>query len=225
MRFGVVVPAFNSEAWIEDTLTALSDSIQQAAECGSPLHDALDGRIFVVDDGSVDRTPICARRAATACAIPIDVEVLPSNAGQLAATRHGVATARRWGADWIATLDDDALVSKEFFTAILKARRPQWAGYIVWTSSSRWKRWTSSAIRGLTRPLAPVADASAARLFPVGLFDESDPSIDVALLRAATTSGRLPMTISRHPAASSRYSLRTSAAHLGVVVRSALAAT
>lgn len=88
----VVIPAYNAERWIDQTLVSVRGQ----------THRALD--IVVVDDGSTDATADVARRHAAAD--PRIRVVSQGNAGVAAARNHGTRVAR---SDWIAFVDADDL--------------------------------------------------------------------------------------------------------------------
>lgn len=82
----VVVPAFDEEARLGESLVRIADYLRQRE---------LDGEIVVVDDGSSDRTAAVARDALSGAVGR--VVSLPENRGKGAAVRRGIAEARgRW---------------------------------------------------------------------------------------------------------------------------------
>lgn len=88
----VVVPAFNAEATIDETLVSIRGQTWRALE------------IIVVDDGSTDRTSEIARRHAQED--PRVQVIRQVNAGVAAARNHGIALAR---GDFVAPVDADDL--------------------------------------------------------------------------------------------------------------------
>jgi glycosyltransferase involved in cell wall biosynthesis len=88
-RISVVIPAYNSEAFVAKTIATVQQQTVPVFE------------IIVVDDGSKDRTS----EVAAACGN--DVRVLrQANGGPAAARNHGIREAK---GDWIALLDADDL--------------------------------------------------------------------------------------------------------------------
>ena len=91
MKFSVVIPCYNAEHWIEQTLTSvLSQTL-------------LPKEVFVIDDGSQDHSVSLVKTISDRSSIPITL--LHSN-------RQGPAEARNLGidaatGDWIAFLDAD----------------------------------------------------------------------------------------------------------------------
>jgi glycosyltransferase involved in cell wall biosynthesis len=88
-RFSVVIPAFNCERYIRESLESV---LQQSYP---PLE------IIVVDDGSTDNTAGIVQRLMAGSAI---VYVRQHNQGPARARNHGVEVSR---GDWIAFLDAD----------------------------------------------------------------------------------------------------------------------
>jgi glycosyltransferase involved in cell wall biosynthesis len=90
----ILIPAFNSEAWIAD---AIKSAIAQTWPCKE---------IIVVDDGSTDRTLAVARRFASK---EIAV-VTQKNQGAAAARNHALSLSQ---GDYIQWLDADDLLSPD----------------------------------------------------------------------------------------------------------------
>jgi len=94
-RHLVVVPAFNEEATLADTLAGL-DRLPPGYE------------LLVVNDGSRDRTGEVAERAVRACRRPARVVHLPANCGIGAAVQTGFLFARdRGGYGYVIQCDAD----------------------------------------------------------------------------------------------------------------------
>lgn len=91
----VVVPAFNEEQRIVETIEALRESLSAALP-------ELVSRIYVVDDGSQDTTRELADRSGADKVIQHRV-----NLGLGAAVRSGMEAARRDGADIVVKFDAD----------------------------------------------------------------------------------------------------------------------
>ena len=221
MQLAVVVPAYNSEQWIRDTLGATVRSLHQAAASWSAALEELRWRVIVVDDASRDDT----RDAALELGRTDSVEVvsLASNRGNSAATRHGVGLARRWGAQWIATLDDDVLVGPAFFEDPGRrtgARAPSA------TCDGRRRRpgdeRGSAALRRARPPVHPVTSASAIRMFDADLFDPEDRSDRREPPGASLCARASPRPITQHPASVSRFTATSLVAHFRAIARSSL---
>lgn len=90
-RFSVIIPVYNGERFIGETIQSVLAQTYNAAE------------IIVVDDGSSDHTAAVVERHSDE--IPV-CYVRQQNKGPSAARNHGVSLAR---GDWIAFLDSDDL--------------------------------------------------------------------------------------------------------------------
>jgi glycosyltransferase involved in cell wall biosynthesis len=85
----VIIPAYNAEAFLEETLQSIHQQTVQPAE------------IIVIDDGSTDRTAEIVQQ------FPHDIRyVYQNNQGQEAAAEHGIRLAT---SDYVAFLDADDL--------------------------------------------------------------------------------------------------------------------
>ena len=106
VKFSVVVPAFNEEAYLEATL----DSLRIAAEALGSRTGA-EVETIVVDNNSRDRTASIAReRGATVVHEPVQVIARARNAG-----------ARRASGDVLVFVDADVIVPPEFLIRIHEA--------------------------------------------------------------------------------------------------------
>jgi glycosyltransferase involved in cell wall biosynthesis len=105
MRFSVVVPAYEEESRITDTVRRLRSALQPVADDGGL-------EIVVVDDGSTDRTGERARAAGAD-----QVVVQPQNRGKGAAVRAGVAVATGRA---IAFIDADLSYAPEQLLRLLE---------------------------------------------------------------------------------------------------------
>lgn len=95
MRVFVVVPAFQAESTLEETLGRIPDSDRPHLE-----------RILVVDDGSSDRTRQVALSIAQRDPL-VEVRSHPRNLGYGPAVRTGLRAARESGCDVAAVLHAD----------------------------------------------------------------------------------------------------------------------
>ena len=108
VKFSVVVPAFNEEAYLGATL----DSLRTAAEA---LRSRISAEVetSVVDNNSRDRTAAIAReKGATVVHEPVQVIARARNAG-----------ARRASGDVLVFVDADVIVPPEFLIRIHAAMR------------------------------------------------------------------------------------------------------
>ena len=91
MKFSVVIPCYNAEPWLEQTLESVLAQTYPATE------------IVIVDDGSTDRSVAIVERIAAGSSVPIQL---------LHGNRLGPAGARNLAieaaiGDWVAFLDAD----------------------------------------------------------------------------------------------------------------------
>ena len=82
-RVSLVVPAYNEESRLLETLRAAADALPRLA---------LEAEIIVVDDGSVDATSAVAK--AFSSTVPLRLLRLRENRGKGFAISHGIAAAR-----------------------------------------------------------------------------------------------------------------------------------
>ena len=105
-KVAIVIPVYNRR---EITLQGLR-SLAKVDETG------IDVRIFIVDDGSTDGTSDAIRKEFP------DV-VLIQGDGTLhyaAGTNRGIEAALDWGAEFVATMNDDAVFHDQFLLRLIK---------------------------------------------------------------------------------------------------------
>nr|WP_193787664.1 glycosyltransferase [Megalodesulfovibrio gigas] len=101
-----------------------------------PLAQALDAlarsdlgeaRVLLLDNGSADATPAVLEDYARRAPHPVDILTLPVNIGAPAARNWLLAQPGVAAAQWVAFLDDDAIVPPHWLWALLEtaARHPQ----------------------------------------------------------------------------------------------------
>ena len=95
----IVVPAFNEERSIGECVRALTAPSLRDTLSASGVNDVA---VYVVDDGSADRTDVLAKEAGAAKVIRHRV-----NRGLGAAVRSGLISARHDGADLVVKFDAD----------------------------------------------------------------------------------------------------------------------
>lgn len=112
MRVLAVIPAYNEEACIEDTVSMLRD------ECP-------DVDYLVVNDGSKDRTGrICESRG-------LDVVNLPINTGLASGFRTGMKYAYRHGYDAVVQFDADGQHLPEYIPSMARAMSEKGANIVI----------------------------------------------------------------------------------------------
>jgi glycosyltransferase involved in cell wall biosynthesis len=99
MKISVVIPVFNAEAWIEETLTSVREQIDDIGKENVEL--------LVVDDRSQDRSPDLARQFLANHGLAGRVITTEDNQGPSDARNLGWRSAT---AEWIQFLDADDLL-------------------------------------------------------------------------------------------------------------------
>ena len=223
MKISVVVPAFNEERFLPDTLRSIraASTAFDARGWGSEL--------IVCDNNSTDGTSELARAAGAA------VVFEPFN--QIARARNtGAAHA---SGDWLMFVDADSRPSRELFEdaaaaiasgrytaggSTVKLDTDRWIAILlvgVWNTLSRMCRWGAGSF--------VFCDAGAFREiggFSQALYAGEEIDFFGRLKRLARERGRAVVILRRHPLATSDrklrlYSLRE---HLAFVVRMAFSA-
>jgi len=105
----VIVPAFNEEGRVRETVQALRRVGEEMAKAGHVLS------VCVIDDGSTDNTAVLAREAGAERVLSHRV-----NQGLGAAVRSGLALARRDGADIVVKFDADLQHAPEDIPALVE---------------------------------------------------------------------------------------------------------
>ncbi len=86
----MVIPAFNEERRLPDTLARLAEYLHSRSEL-------LPAEVVVVDDGSTDQTAALVRGLPSTQELAVRLEALGSNRGKGAAVRRGLRVSRgRW---------------------------------------------------------------------------------------------------------------------------------
>ena len=102
----LVIPAYNEEANIRDTIEMWYPVVERANGGGR-------SRLLIIDDGSRDRTAEIVRECAESR--PYLLSVTQENAGHGAAVQNGYRYALKHGADYIFQTDSDGqTLSSEF---------------------------------------------------------------------------------------------------------------
>ena len=141
----ILIPAYNSEEWIADTIQSAIAQTWQRKE------------IIVVDDGSSDRTAEVARRFASKEVSVVSTE----NQGAAAARNHALQLSQ---GDYIQWLDADDLLAPDKIERQLAALREATAQRIL--LSSPWAYFSYRTQPCTLRPDFPVARPFSCRVAP-----------------------------------------------------------
>jgi glycosyltransferase involved in cell wall biosynthesis len=119
VRLSVVIPAYNEEAGIAETVRSATVAIRR-----SPFENA---EIVVADDGSTDGTAAAA--AAAEDGVPVRVETLPVNSGRFVARRFGLDAST---GDYVLFIDAGVTVNADGLAFV--GRRLESSGADVWNA-------------------------------------------------------------------------------------------
>lgn len=210
MKISIVVPAFNEERLLADSLAQIKSAAKVFASPG------WEWELIVCDNNSTDKTAEIARANGA------HVVFEPIN--QIARARNCGATAA--SGDWLIFVDADSHPSAELFADVVKTiqsgkclaggvtvrmdKHYFIAGLIVhfWNFVSRWKRWLAGAFI--------FCDAAAFRKlggFDNDLFVAEELELSERLKKLAKETGKRIVILHRHPLVTSArkmklYSLR-----------------
>lgn len=204
MKISIIVPAYNEEKLIADSLR----SIQAARSAFDRL--GWESEIIVCDNNSTDRTGEIAReQGATVVFEPMNQISRARNCGAAAAT-----------GDWFIFIDADSHPSAELFAdvahqiqrgkaigggaPVIFDRSFRYAGFFVfaWNTVSRFSRWAAGSFI--------YVDAKAFRQiggFTLNLYAAEEIDLSHRLKKLGREQGRKMVMLRRHP-------LRTSARKL-----------
>lgn len=136
-RFSVVVPLYNKQAYVGDTLASI------AAQSHPPLE------VIVVDDGSTDDSATVVRGAN----LPGLRLIAQANAGAGAARNRGIAEA---SGEWIAFVDADDLWLGDHLATLAGLVRAYPEADVVSAGYVRATRAAAPATVSVRRPCAPL---------------------------------------------------------------------
>lgn len=205
MLISVVIPVFNAEKWLDETLRSVSSQSYANLE------------IIVVDDGSKDKSIALAAQALAESTRPHTL-IRQTNRGAAAARNHGVEAAN---GDWIQFLDADDLLDKEKLAVQAERLATERAADVVYSDWCKlaWRGddWRESDQRKPIIQPDALADVLSDRNFlqlgcmlfrksmlsAVGGFDtEHEPIEDVGLcVKIAMAGGRFCKATSDRPLA------------------------
>lgn len=196
MKLSVVVPAFNEEKLIVDSLRAIKRAMEAFAERG------WETELIVCNNNSTDRTAdLAAAEGVKVVFEPINQISRARNAGAAAAT-----------GDWLIFVDADSFPGRELFadTAIaIESGRYLAGGATVrldegpfgarcfaagWSSLSRLMKWAAGSF------IFCRADAfRAVGGFSTELFASEEIDLSIKLKRLARTEGKRLVILNKHP--------------------------
>ena len=202
MKFSVVVPAFNEEKMLGESLRAI----------GAAMAVLADAELIVCDNNSTDRTAAIAREAGA--------RVVFEPVNQISRARN--AGARAASGEWLVFVDADSFPSPELFRDMQAAIGGGCLaggatvtfgdtgfmarlGVAAWNATSRLCRWAAgSFIFCETRAFREAGGFSEA------LYAAEEIELFQRLKRAASKARRRIVILDRHPLLSSDRRLRLS---------------
>mgnify|MGYP002623010627 FL=1 len=219
MNISVVVPAFNEEKLLSQTL----ERIQSALEAFHALGWGTE--IVVCDNNSTDRTAALAQEAGA--------KVVFEPINQISRARNRGAEAA--SGDWLIFVDADSHPSRELFAAVARsclaggstvrmdgAPLAARAVTALWNAISRAMRWCAGSFI--------FCEAKAFRQaggFSLELFASEEIDLSGKLKKLARQQGRRVVILRRHPLVTSARKLRLYSArtHLRLLLRTLLRPT
>ncbi len=201
MKVSVVVPAFNEERLLGDSLRAIRAAMK-AFE---------DAELIICDNNSTDRTAEIARAAGA--------RVVFEPVNQISRARN--AGAAQAGGDWIVFVDADSTPSRELFAEIAELiaggrclaggstigyENTHWSvrvGIALWNGASRLGRWAAGSL-----VFCEAAAFREAGGFSEQLYAGEELDLFRKLKRMARAKGREIVILHRHPLLTSDRKLR-----------------
>jgi glycosyltransferase involved in cell wall biosynthesis len=194
-RISIVVPAFNEEKLLPETLRAIREAAAAFTAAG------WEWELIVCDNNSTDRTAELARAAGA--------RVVFEPVNQIGRARNTGAAAA--GGDWLVFVDADSLPSRELFAELtrtiaddrtlaggapVRMDRFYWRMWFfggVWNTISRWLRWAAGSFL-----FCEAAAFRAVGGFSGELFASEEIDLSKRLKQHARERGRR-LTILRTP--------------------------
>jgi glycosyltransferase involved in cell wall biosynthesis len=220
VKISIIIPAFNEERLLGESLVQIKSAASAFATCGWPME------LIVCDNNSTDRTAEIARAAgATVVFEPVNQIGRARNAGAAAAT-----------GDWLIFVDADTHPSAELFAevadqivsgkclaggATIRLDEKIFSAMVI---THLWN-WTSRLGRMLAGSFIFVETAAFRQLegFSPELFAAEELDLTQRLKKLARTAGRKIVILHRHPILTSARKMRlyTPREMLGFFLRSA----
>jgi len=218
LKISIIIPAFNEEKLIAETLRQINAASAAFAERG------WDGELIVCDNNSTDGTAELARAAGARVVFePINQIARARNAGAAAAT-----------GDWLIFIDADSHPSRELFAdvaAAIHGGKCLAGGSTVRLDVSKGAGRLAIRVWNLisrtTRSLAGsfiFCDAAAFRKlggFSLHLFVTEELELSKRLRRLAKQSGKRIIIVHRHPLVTSarKFGLYSNREHLRFLLK------
>jgi glycosyltransferase involved in cell wall biosynthesis len=218
MKLSVVVPAFNEERLLGDSLRSIRSAMEVFAQLGWP------SELIVCDNNSTDRTAEIARAAGA--------QVVFEPLNQISRARN--TGARQASGDWIVFVDADSTPSRELFSAVADEIRRGSAlaggstvryehagpaaacGIAAWNLLSRTMKWAAGSFI-----FCEAAAFREVRGFSEALYASEEIDLFVRLKRLARRRGKTIAILHRHPlrTSSRKLQLYTSRDFLGFLAK------
>jgi len=200
LKISVIVPAFNEEKLIANSLASMREAMRAFGERG------WETELIVCDNNSTDRTAELARAAgATVVFEPINQIGRARNRGAEAAT-----------GDWLVFVDADSHPSRELFqevAAAIGSGKYLFGGATVKMAGRHYFASTATALWNQASRLLKYAagsfifcEAAAFRKiggFDLNLFASEEIDLSQRLKKLARSEGRKAIILHRHPILSS----------------------
>jgi glycosyltransferase involved in cell wall biosynthesis len=218
LKISIVVPAFNEEKLIAETLRRIRVAMEAFDRLGWP------GELIVCDNNSTDRTAELARSAGAT--------VVFESVNQIARARNKGAEAA--SGDWLIFVDADSYPSAELFAevaAVIQTGRYLYGGCIVKMDGADL---VVGLVGGLWNTISRVTKYAAGSFifcetaafrqiggFDNQLFASEELDLSKRLKRLAREKGKRAIILRRHPLVTSarKMHLYSSREHLRLLVR------
>jgi len=196
MKISVIVPAFNEEKLISETLRSINEALAAFSARGWATE------IIVCDNNSTDQTANLAQAAGA--------RVVFEPVNQIARARNRGAEAAQ--GDWLLFIDADSRPTPELFADVVKAietGKVLAGGSTIRLDATHWIAGIVTALwNGISRSTVSLAgsfifcEAAAFRSiggFDLKLFASEELDICKRLKQVATVSGRKLVILKDHP--------------------------